>query len=544
MRPWQRRLAFTFRQWQERLSPRRLTRLLATVNGSNWYWIPWPFHMMWRGVTWFGGVLAAWWRVRNLRYLLQGLPALFALIAVGVTGAYAYFRSGDGLFERYKREAEIAYRGNDFAKASLCWERLYSIDARPPEVRFGLAMAAMGENRFEYAADLIDQLAPADSQGYCLAHLERGRRLFNNPPNQEVARLAEVHLRRALTPNAPYPLDQFRSREARYYLGRLYLNMNRLDDAFANLTIAATQFPEVHLDLAELYLRRQQKELSREHARMGVEHFRRLAEEDMSNIPARLAWANGLRLLDDYEESIRVLIDGYNVNPNPRFKIMLSLIYMTWAEDMAKNPTGSEIERLAYLERSLLWDPGNLRAMQGLVALIRGGTESADRAKALIRRLLAENGDSAFLHFTAGCLAFEEGKLVEARHHWEISHKLSKDLPIVANNLAWLLATEPPVDRQRALEIIDAAINAAPDQPVLHGTRGFILAALGRHREAIIDLERSTPVNRDRYYFHDTLADCFDRVGNKTQAEEHRQMSKLLRDRMREGMPVRPGTGS
>ncbi|HMP02665.1 MAG TPA: hypothetical protein PKC45_09225, partial [Gemmatales bacterium] len=77
MRPWQRRLAFTFRQWQERLSPRRLTRFLATWIAWIWYWIRWPFHMMWRGVTWFGGVLAAWWSGRRFPQPPPGGPGPF-----------------------------------------------------------------------------------------------------------------------------------------------------------------------------------------------------------------------------------------------------------------------------------------------------------------------------------------------------------------------------------------------------------------------------------------------------------------------------------
>ena len=540
MRPWQRRLAFTLARWRERFSPRRLSFLFTSWVAFFWYWIRWPFVMFWRGVVWFGQLLARWWQMRNLRYLLQGLPALFAMLAVGVTGVYAYFRSGDGLVERYKLEAYRAMMAQNYRKAILCWERLYSINPQPADVRYGLAQAAMADGRIEYAMHLIDQLAPADAQGYCLAHLERGRRILMTSNTPEALRLAEVHLKRALTPNAPNPLDEVRAREARAYLGELYLRQRRYDDAFTHLSIAAAQRPELNLLLAELYSIRGMRDKVRDHARAAVDHFKRLAEEDPNNVDARIAWANGLRFLDDYEEAAKVLADGYNTHPSPRYRVMLSMIYLAWAEFENTKPNGSEINRLAYLERSLFYDPGNLRALQNLALIIRGGTANADKARNLIRRLLTENGDSAFLQFTAGTIAYEEGRMADARLHWELAHKLSKEMPLVANNLAWLLATEPPIDRNRALEIINSAIDSVPNQPILHGTRGFILAGMGRYREALLDLEKSSPVNRERDYFHDTLAECYEQVGNKTQAEEHRQMSRLLKERQRQSLQ-RPG---
>jgi tetratricopeptide (TPR) repeat protein len=516
---------------------RRLSFVLSSWVAFFWYWIRWPFMMVWRVVVWFGGLLKRWWELRNLRYFLQGLPALPAMLAVSVTAVYAYFRSGDGLYERYKLEAYRAMMAQNYRKAILCWERLYSIDPRPPEVRFGLAQAAMAEGRLEYAFHLIDQLAPADAQGYCLAHLERGRRLLLTAPNSpEAMRLAEVHLKRALTPNAPYPLDDARAREARAYLGELYIRQRRYDDAFTHLTLAAAQRPELNLLLAELYTMRGLRDKVRDHARLAVEHFRRLAEEDINNVDARIAWANGLRFLEQFEDAVKVLVDGYNVQPSPRYRVMISLTYLAWSENEAAKPTGSEINRLAYLERSLFYDPGNLRALQNVALIIRGGASNADKARSLVKRLLTDNPDSAFLQFSAGTIAYEEGRLADARMHWELAYKLSKEMPLVANNLAWLLATEPPIDRNRAMQIIDSAIESSPDQPILHGTRGFILAQMGRYREAIFDLVKSTPVNRERDYFHETLAECYEQIGNKSQAEEHRQVARLLKERMRQAI--------
>src|SRR5947209_20421318 len=86
--------------------------------------------------------------------------------------------------------------------------------------------------------------------------------------------------------------------------------------------------------------------------------------------------------------------------------------------------------------------------------------------------------------------------------------------PLVANNLAWVLANYQPVDLNQALALSDAVIaqddrDAAPAQDdhdaaiaraarhlTFRGTRGHILAKLGRHKEALPDLEASLDLQK------------------------------------------------
>ena len=71
---------------------------------------------------------------------------------------------------------------------------------------------------------------------------------------------------------------------------------------------------------------------------------------------------------------------------------------------------------------------------------------------------------------------------------------MSQGAPLVANNLAWVLAFSPPVDLPRALELANAAVNKVPNEPRFRGTRGQILARMEKWKEALPDLEEALKI--------------------------------------------------
>jgi hypothetical protein len=86
-----------------RLSPRaqrRLERIGATTRNA----ITYPVRLVFAFIKAIAGTLATWWESRNLRFLLQGLPALVLGIGILVLGAVILFQDRSVLANDYQRQ--------------------------------------------------------------------------------------------------------------------------------------------------------------------------------------------------------------------------------------------------------------------------------------------------------------------------------------------------------------------------------------------------------------------------------------------------------
>jgi putative PEP-CTERM system TPR-repeat lipoprotein len=87
--------------------------------------------------------------------------------------------------------------------------------------------------------------------------------------------------------------------------------------------------------------------------------------------------------------------------------------------------------------------------------------------------------------------------------------------PVVLNNLAWLYMER---DDPRALELARRAAEAAPDNPDILDTLGWILFREGRVDEAVTHLRRSVELNPANPIVHHHLGTALARMGDRTGA--------------------------
>jgi cellulose synthase operon protein C len=83
------------------------------------------------------------------------------------------------------------------------------------------------------------------------------------------------------------------------------------------------------------------------------------------------------------------------------------------------------------------------------------------------------------------------------------------------NNLAWLYMER---DDPRALELARRAAEAAPDNPDILDTLGWILFREGRVDEAVTHLRRSVELNPANPIVHHHLGTALARMGDRTGA--------------------------
>ena len=106
-----------------------------------------------------------------------------------------------------------------------------------------------------------------------------------------------------------------------------------------------------------------------------------------------------------------------------------------------------------------------------------------------------------------------------------------QQMPVLLNNLAWVLLSAEPPQLDKALSMADAAVKALPQHPEIRETRGVILARLGRWTEALADLEIALAAFPDRAYIHDSLADAYQHLGDPDMAARHRDLAAQKREK-------------
>src|SRR5262245_45912922 len=126
------RLAKVFQIQFSPRTQRRLTRFRESLLG----WVVYPFVLVGKLFAEMGRMVAVWWSQRNMRYLLQGLPALFLALGGVVFGVVVFFQDRNLLATQYKYETEVSLRkvaelerakkdpAEPLARAETCAHRL------------------------------------------------------------------------------------------------------------------------------------------------------------------------------------------------------------------------------------------------------------------------------------------------------------------------------------------------------------------------------------------------------------------------------------
>jgi predicted Zn-dependent protease len=247
--------------------------------------------------------------------------------------------------------------------------------------------------------------------------------------------------------------------------------------------------------------------------------------------------------LDDHAAAVRTLRAGLESNPSsPRLRRSLSDAYVGWLESLhrKKSVSSTDDQRFLILDNALQHDPSDARLLLFLWRLIDEIDPKAADAMTIVRAMLALGRNVGLCHFILGTDAWKRDKPTEALVHLEAAYQANPSYPLIANNLAWVLAEGPNPDVPRALRLIDAALVANPKDPRFRGTRGHILAKLERWKEALPDLEASIAAFPDEPIVHERLTIVYSKLGLTDMAEQHRKWAEEKRRRREESKSKRP----
>jgi tetratricopeptide (TPR) repeat protein len=551
-------------------------------------WVTMPWHVL---VTFFssiGSVFSSWWGKRNLRYLLQGIPSLLVFVGIVVLAQYCFFQDQTVLAQSYTEKARgslaeassLGIANKDATKplamAQTCYHRLTYLPSDKTENRYWLAISnhirsqlaqrkiSTTNEKLQNARDdekealqkeldmakeeyatmssaafrLMNGLAPSNRRGYGRAHLWQFEQLYRLqpgpdgkpvPPTLAAYVEAERHLLHALE----YP-DESVKMSANFGLARLYRDANRIEDAKRHMAEVAAVFPEYRLVLAQWAKIQNDNESAMGHAKAAEGAFRKRLNASQDDHEARLNLIDCFLIQTKYQEAQDLISNGATLSSNQEQLIQMyrrkqTWLLLVWSDAKEKDPRSTFDERLTMLDQAMAIDPNNPELFQRLLKLTKEKTPEAEKARELFRKhKLSKGSDSPMAELFLGLDAWQQDNAAEARFHWEKAFKLSSGAPLIANNLAWVLAFYPPVDLPRALDMVNAAVDKAPNEPRFRGTRGQILAKMGRHQDALPDLQEAIKAYPKDPNLFKVLSETCEKLGFTKMAADYKARAEEL----------------
>jgi predicted Zn-dependent protease len=451
----------------------------------------------------------------------SSLPAVLAAVLVfGLAVASARLQPHE-IAHTYEHSARRASAARDYNTARVCYERLARLPHASLEAKYRVLLSyeAMGESA--QAAPLWSILAPPDQPGFAPAQVRRARAVLGTSDVRQIPRalaLAEQHLKQALR-------TEPESAEANALLGEILVKTGRVNQAIPLLRVAARGRPELGLNVAAACRAAGREKEAREYAA----EEERAAAQRLAAAPddylTRLSYANAVAFLGDHAKAAAVLRHGFERTGDARYGPASAALHADWYDTLTKEPSADPARTRAVLAEGLRWDPNSVPLLIRFEKVLRAGGAEADEARRALNELLASGRAGGEVHFVLGTDAWLRGDSATARAHFEAAAKHDPRGGVVANNLAWLMAHEPKPDLDRALSLANMALDRAPDLPQFRGTRGVILAKLGRWKEALPELEAALLASPDDAELHQYLADACEHQGLAELAAAHRKRS-------------------
>ena len=299
---------------------------------------------------------------------------------------------------------------------------------------------------------------------------------------------------------------------AQAMLAELLVKTGRHSEALKQLHSAVSHSEELRMVLATLCEATNQPLAAREHAQMVIDESRPLAVADLTQVDARLRWAQAELIMGNFEAVETILARGRKAMSDPQYQDVYLQLQL-------KKSTSTQDSELAMdaIERILAINPGHEQALNQLGRLL---SKSKDGSTSRIIDLLANlesASDPALLVYQLllGYHCHQE----EWSRALTISEKGLQRYPqahSLMNNLAWAMAHQDSPDLPRALELATEAVTSAGEHPIqleYLATRGTLHRLSSKWTDSIADLEKVLSHLPHRVQLKAQLAESYTQVG-------------------------------
>lgn len=481
-------------------------------------------------------------RSRKPRQLMLGVPALLCLAAGSASPALLRRVDPAIVQTRCLETARQAERTDNLELWGLSLRRLQAFSPKDLALRFRYAEYLKKDGQPDRAARLIRSLAPLDEPGYAPAQLWVALSTLQQDPPKNADDAAKLikHLEWSLVgPDAPPT--------AHAMLGEFHFREGRWAEAAKHLDAAAATRPDLGLMLAVT-----QRRLGRETAAVTAAE-RALAvlvknrKADPADLTVAVRQADSLVFLGRRNEALQLLNQLNLTEADAGLRLAAAQLYLTLATAAAPGrrqpidgpadaafPLNSEaalavstelLGQIDLIERALLLAPNHPGILMFIARLAtQPGTQGIANLEVL-ENALAGGKAPAAVHLVLGTNSYLNGDIEKGTVHLEQAYRLDSRMSVAANNLAYVLATSPMPQLDRALDLVESALRSMPNRAEFRETRGQILYRLGRHQEALADLEFALRLLPRQPPLHAALAEVYTALGDPSLAARHRALA-------------------
>ncbi len=489
--------------------------------------IRFPAYVLW--TLWGFGV--SWFETRDFRRAWQGLPAVLLASLLVLLLLRQGQPASRTMVDSYREKAQQATRLEEFDQADFYFRKLEQLAPDDSRIRYDHALLHAARDDYPQAVRIMLGLVQDEDQSddekvhQWLARSAIEGRLDIDEP----LAFAKIHLNRLLEENPNH-------RYAHFFYSQLFLRLNDLENAIRHLEPVASQSPDLQMQLAALYGlqgdRTRSRSLAHEAADLLEQEIRDTQTSDVSKC---LQLAGCYLLLEDYEPAVTVLKQAITKFDDEACRKTLGRTYVRWSDDVFATSPENIGRRMELLQKALLVAPDEPLALQRIVEIAATEGPAAAEAKTRLQESLADGKAPAVIHFALGTMEASAGNMEAALRHLDQAHAINPHTAVTLNNLAYVLLHSAAPDFERALEVSNQALRMAPTTAPFRETRGQILTALGRHAEAISDLEFALPnIPRipTQISIHRALATCYRELGDADLARIHEQKAGQLQSKL------------
>lgn len=491
----------------------------AMTLGFYWSVVAFPVH-------WIAGN----WRKRRTRDLFLGLPAILGMISVPLIIAKTQVHE-QYLSAAYLADGQDALKQKDYVRSEMLLTRvLQRHDATFSDAQYVMAVLLDETGQQARAEKLFRILAPDDSRGNRDAHRRLAMILAQKTTWQssplEISRLY-WHLTAAGSNTSPEFLMAW---------GRYSLAIKDMNAARKYFEQAANTFPELWQALGLIDAALGHEDTARLNFQRSAEYHSEKLQADPKNESIRVDYAQVLMNLGRLNDAKDVLEQGRLLNPEGKWSSLLASLSVSY-HDLNAEQGKPVAEMLGYLDKALTYDSNHGPALTRLMAYAKADVKGNNDLRAVLSRVIAEGQQPALAHLAMGNLCWMEGDRKAALFHFERALDIRDDAPALLNNLAWLISHDPEApDLERAIALVNSALEKNPDNPSFLDTRGTIYFLKKDWNLALVDLEKALSGVRDKSAVHSKLATIYKELGMSEIAEQHEKLVQELKEQ-----PVIPG---
>ena len=455
---------------------------------------------------------------RSTRDLLLGIPAILLFLGFCTATAIGHSRQSSSL-TRYWMTGTRMLNSGDAKSAKIYLQKALQGDAgNQQDIVFSLARASEELGETERADVLMGSLAPVNGTGYPAAHRYLAVRTAqlaaaNQSLTVEDLTAWQWHLSHA---------DKSDSIEMQKAWGTYYLVGGDLKQSVDYLKKAAESEPAIYLQIAELQARMNDLDAVRNTLATARRQLEQQFLSNPGNEQNRLLYATSLFYIGELPQAEMLMKEGLEQTENENFRQLLAAVFVRMYNSEVSTEAGVK-NAFKYLPMALEYDPNFEPALMRIVQFAKSSDDGLAASREMMQEFIAAGNSSALAYFVLGSLEWIAGNMQQAEFNMQQAIALDEGLPVVANNLAFLIATGDQPDYDSALRYVNLALKSVPDNPDYLDTRAMIYFKIGKLGEAAIDYQKALKTARDPAPIQLQLAEINDRMGNKELADQFRK---------------------